>query len=455
MKNNANVVDFRGNVCLYYSKDKKIFRKSTGIKVSDKKKYENIWREKFNNFEKLIVEYERNNNEYPTVEQVKRLYNLVNNTTDTIVSLYDAFVESKQDIAKTTKESLSYKRIYYVEYQKQYKVNVNKLDEDFVRNFQKMLFSWKKKPITDNYIDGEKYERLEKIGLNDNFSNMLLKGLKATIEYATTNNLIKKYEINWKSIFKKVSYEKFPEESLTLDEFKFIYSKRNTFNLEKKILDHCPFCSCKKLYRNNPKPLRFLCTDCGKTFYAEQGRTQRLKELKYKKALDMFLFQCLTSLRFSDMINKDFSDRIIDDCLFIKAKKTKNNQEIPLTPLTTEILKDNNYIFEWKDSGSSELNNYIKSILKRFSTEMPSFSKIVQDRYNVNNVECVDLVPRYMRFSSHSGRKTFITINLDETDLKDGEIMRMTGHKSYEIFQSYYNTRPSTDIKDKLLKIFS
>ena len=126
---------------------------------------------------------------------------------------------------------------------------------------------------------------------------------------------------------------------------------------------------------------------------------------------------------------------------------------MPLTPITIDILLDYNYIFN-PPFYIGEYRKNIKSILKRFSKEMPSLSEKRQIRYNVNNEEYINTVPRYMRFGSHSGRRTCIT-NLINMGVPDGEGMKISGHSDISIYRGYYDSWPNGNNENFLQKLYN
>jgi len=423
----------RGNICLYYSRNGKPLYIPTGFKEADKKSQERNWVDKFNKFEKLIIDFEKEQTIPPSVTQVKELYNLISNTTDDFVGLFDMYIRTKKDqVKESTYANLKSKDFYFKQFQEKFKPNINRLDETFVLKFQKFLFEYK-------FINNGS----EKIGLSDGYSTHVLRMLKKVLELGYKLNKIKKYQIDWTLIFKKMKVVKKTHEALTLDELKFLYSKRNSFETEIQKLDTCPFCGSENFYRNNPKPLRYLCRDCGKTFYEEINRGKALKESRLKKSLNLFLFQCYTSLRYSDAI-KVKKENIRDGILYIQATKNSNNQEIPLNANSLDILESNNFDL---NVVACTYRNHIKELLERYSTEMESFGKIVPDVRIVNKLEQVFMVPRYERIASHTGRRTFITIMLNNGEYNDGEIMKISGHADHNVFKGYYDIRPPDEKK--------
>ena len=173
-----------------------------------------------------------------------------------------------------------------------------------------------------------------------------------------------------------------------------------------------------------------------------------------KKCLDLLLFQCFTSLRHSDSV-RNMKDYIKDNYIKIKpikTKKKKNEQIIPLIPLTIEILKEYDYDFKEVNRDRHTVN--IKTLLKEFSEEMPSFKIMREEKYNSNGEEIINYVPRYLRFGSHSGRRTCITLMI-EAGVPYTEGMKISGHTSIQIYEGYVNTRQINNDKNPINCIFT
>lgn len=160
-----------------------------------------------------------------------------------------------------------------------------------------------------------------------------------------------------------------------------------------------------------------------------------IKELQNKSTLekvrDVFLFQCFTGQRFSDIENLKRDD-IKSDSWFLHTYKTKDIIEIPLTQLAREIL--NKYKFNEKPLpviSHQKTNNFIKDVCK-FAGIDESLTLV---RYSGN--ERIEIVkPKYDFITTHTARRTFVTLSL-EKGMKPDTIMEITGHTNYKTFRKY------------------
>ncbi|MCX6265762.1 MAG: hypothetical protein NTW16_00180 [Bacteroidetes bacterium] len=171
-------------------------------------------------------------------------------------------------------------------------------------------------------------------------------------------------------------------------------------------------------------------------------RDKRLTEKNkvFKKILDMFLFCSYSSLRYCDLVRvnleylKDDNNRIE-----MKSKKTK----VMLYP----SLNENNYSLNLYTI--TYYDKTLKRMLKKYSNEMESFKKIVKVKKTVEGKETFTDKYRYDCFSSHSGRRSFCTIQLDmgTSPLK---IRGYTGHKSDAQLYTYGQRKPESEKDNKI-----
>lgn len=163
-----------------------------------------------------------------------------------------------------------------------------------------------------------------------------------------------------------------------------------------------------------------------------------IKDKKLVKVRDVFVFQCLTGLRFGEMkaINKNV---INGNAIQLKEEKdsTKEYREIPLMPVSSYILKK--YQYELPLISNQKQNKYIKDILEEAKyTQMTEYTR-------VQGVEVTKYTkPLYKRISTHTARRTFVTI-MRNKGIPDKTIMSITGHKDIKTFNMYHKV--NTDAK--------
>ena len=170
--------------------------------------------------------------------------------------------------------------------------------------------------------------------------------------------------------------------------------------------------------------------------YLSEEEVNKMYSLELKgleeKARDVFVLQCWTGQRFSDMqlLNggtvKDFNNGKI---LEIVQKKRTHKVSIPLFPVALEILEK--YNFQVPKVRENTMLKYIKEagqkagiIGKHIVTEDRG-SKITNTTY------C-----RYELIGTHTGRRSFIS-NMLKRGYDSHILMRITGHTTEMAFKKY------------------
>ena len=159
--------------------------------------------------------------------------------------------------------------------------------------------------------------------------------------------------------------------------------------------------------------------------------TYQTKSLALEKVKDVFVFQCLTGLRYGELkrINKR---TVTENSILIKEEKdvAKEVREIPLFEVSKSILEK--YEFQLPLISNQKQNQFIKEIFKN-----AEFTFEVEYSRTKNREHKILKAPFYKRVSTHTARRTFITI-LKNKGVADKTIMEMTGHKDFKTFNSYY-----------------
>lgn len=161
------------------------------------------------------------------------------------------------------------------------------------------------------------------------------------------------------------------------------------------------------------------------------------KNSRLEKVRDLFVFGCVTGMRFSNysIIKKnDIHNN------FINVRDVKDNTKslsIPLNDYSSFILKK--YDYKLPAITNQKFNDYIKEII----TEV-GFTEEIKKTVKVGKEIVETVTPFYDRVSSHTARRSFITI-MKNNKIPDKVIMSYTGHKSHEVFNQYY--KPNNDDK--------
>ncbi|MGV0753166.1 site-specific integrase [Empedobacter brevis] len=145
------------------------------------------------------------------------------------------------------------------------------------------------------------------------------------------------------------------------------------------------------------------------------------KDKRLEQVRDLFLIACYTGQRFSDLNKINQSNIIDDNYISIRQQKTNEPITLPLLQSVRNILQKYNY--RLPKISNVKYNEYIKEVAGKCET--------LKREYSSENS-----IPRYKMISSHTARRTFVTLNyskgIDLDTLKIG-----TGHKQTKTLQTY------------------
>lgn len=157
-----------------------------------------------------------------------------------------------------------------------------------------------------------------------------------------------------------------------------------------------------------------------------------------EKVRDIFLFQCYTGQRFSDIKNLKYSDiKNTGDGFEWHLYQIKGNKDrkvvIPLTKIAEEIYlkigSKDGYLFECNSDPVT--NRMLKEIAKSAGILEP----ISQVKYSgIKRIETVK--PKYEYVSTHTARRTYTTLSLQK-GMRAELVMAITGHANYKTMQGY------------------
>ena len=195
-----------------------------------------------------------------------------------------------------------------------------------------------------------------------------------------------------------------------------------------------------------------------KIIYLTWDELNRLREFKIpsnKQALervrDVFLFQCFTGLRYSDVFNLRRSD-IKGDHIEVTTVKTSDSLIIELNNHSKAILdKYKDVAFE-NDKvlpviTNQKMNDYLKEL-----AEMAGIDEPVRQTYYKGNERIDDVTPKYALLGTHAGRRTFIC-NALALGIPPQVVMKWTGHSDYKAMKPYIDI--ADDIKANAMSKFN
>lgn len=164
---------------------------------------------------------------------------------------------------------------------------------------------------------------------------------------------------------------------------------------------------------------------------------------------DMFLFCCLTGLRFSDMQRLEWS-HVFKNSIRMYTKKTMKLVEIELNPLSREILHryDNGgvcgFVFPRIDNGT--MNKVLKTIGKQLN-----LSASINRLYFRKGKREEDVVTKADAITTHTGRHTFAVQALS-SGVPGSVVMAWTGHSDYDSLKPYIDI--TSDAKRRAMDKF-
>lgn len=169
-----------------------------------------------------------------------------------------------------------------------------------------------------------------------------------------------------------------------------------------------------------------------------------------KRTRDIFIFQCLTGLRFSDLHNLKASD-INGDAIQVNTIKTGETIEIELNDTTRTILEK--YQTHQDATGKAlpvPVNQVYNRSLKELAQLAGLNSKITLVHYK-GKERIEETFEKWQLITTHTARRSFITNGL-ALGIGSEVIRSWTGHQSERSFKAYYEivkNRKRTDM-DKM-----
>ena len=166
---------------------------------------------------------------------------------------------------------------------------------------------------------------------------------------------------------------------------------------------------------------------------------------------DVFLFQCFTGLRYSDVFNLRRSD-IKGDHIEVTTVKTSDSLIIELNKHSKAILdKYKDVAFEDDKVlpviTNQKMNDYLKEL-----AELAGIDEPVRQTYYRGNERIDEVTPKYALLGTHAGRRTFIC-NALVLGIPPQVVMKWTGHSDYKAMKPYIDI--ADDIKANAMSKFN
>lgn len=155
------------------------------------------------------------------------------------------------------------------------------------------------------------------------------------------------------------------------------------------------------------------------------------ESLRLEKVRDVFVFACVTGMRFGELSLITRSN-VSDDCITLKENKDteKEAREIPLTSISRYILKK--YDYELPLIANQKQNDYIKEVFAELE-----YTHKVQKVTTKGKENIIEEMIFKDRISTHTARRTFITM-MKSQGKSDKLIASITGHSDMKTLNQYY-----------------
>lgn len=162
---------------------------------------------------------------------------------------------------------------------------------------------------------------------------------------------------------------------------------------------------------------------------ADLSDSPHLEKYRY-----MFVFGCLTGLRFSDFSSVKTED-VRDQRLYKKQEKSDHWVVVPLRPAAHNIF-EKVFSRQFPSMSNPDFNYYIKEVGMK-----AGINKLITFSYKKGSSDITQTKPKYQWITSHTCRRSFCT-NEFLAGMPAELIMKISGHKSLRDFYKYIRISP-------------
>ena len=168
---------------------------------------------------------------------------------------------------------------------------------------------------------------------------------------------------------------------------------------------------------------------------------------KLEKVRDVFVFACVTGMRFGELSLITKSNVTQNEILLKEDKDTnKTVRSIPLTSISRFLLSK--YDYNLPLIANQKQNEYIKDVFKELEYTHKTQKVTTKGKENIKE----DLF-FYNRISTHTARRTFITM-MKRQGKSDKLIASITGHTDMKTLNQYYQV-DSEQKKEAMDQVFN
>ena len=203
--------------------------------------------------------------------------------------------------------------------------------------------------------------------------------------------------------------------------------------------------------------LKGISVDSKEIIYLSQEEVKQLQDFQFQpmqealeRVRDVFLFQCFTGLRYSDVAKLRRSD-VKKGIVLVVTKKTVDGLRIELNKHSQAILD------KYKDCtfpgdkvlpviSNEKMNAHLKTLGQVVGLDEPT--RIVYFKGNQRHEE---VFPKWYLLTTHVGRRTFVVTAL-QLGIPVEVIMRWTGHSNFEAMKPY--AKIVDELKEKSMSKF-
>lgn len=170
-----------------------------------------------------------------------------------------------------------------------------------------------------------------------------------------------------------------------------------------------------------------------------------------ERVRDVFVFQCFSGLRYSDVYNLKRSD-IKENHIEVTTVKTTDSLVIELNDYIRYILnKYRDILFEDNKAlpviSNQKMNDYLKEL-----GELAEINEPIRQTYYKGNGRIDKVLPKYELLGTHAGRRTFVC-NALALGIPPQIVMKWTGHSDFKTMKPYIDV--ADDIKANAMNKFN
>lgn len=203
--------------------------------------------------------------------------------------------------------------------------------------------------------------------------------------------------------------------------------------------------------------LKGISVDSKEIIYLSQDELKQLQDFYFQpmqealeRVRDVFLFQCFTGLRYSDVAKLKRSD-VKKGIVHVVTKKTVDGLRIELNKHSQAILdkyKDCTFLGDkvLPVISNEKMNAHLKTLGQVVGLDEPT--RIV---YFKGNKRYEEVYPKWYLLTTHVARRTFVVTAL-QLGIPVEVIMRWTGHSNFEAMKPY--AKIVDELKEKSMSKF-